>query len=855
MSNIQPYIILNDIDSRTISGLLISSLPPISKPLQRTQVETVDGRDGDLVTPLGFSAYDKVITIGLTYGYNIDDVIEYFNSEGVVVFSNEPDKFYRYAIYEQIDFEKLIRFKKAEVTLHCQPFKFSTTEDTKLFNVVSGQAITVKNNGNIYSRPDITVIGSGEVDLSLNGSQILSLELSDNQAVIIDAEDMNAYAAQSAIQEVVAEVDPIQDLNGYSSVWIGGAGKNLLDYLTNLRSLSSGLTITATADGAIHYQGTASQGYCQLTYTFPLSIASGTTITVSRDKSVAYQHYFSLTYIDDSIEYLRILANTTSATITLSKELKSIDIVCLGLTVNSSYNETIKFQLEKGSSATDWTPYENICDISGSYACNINLCGVNVWNEKTESGAWSNSGTKAAWSGAIRSVDKFPIKPSTNYYFKFSGSIGLYICWFDILGNFIERILITASGVQTTPSNAYFCAFCTHNDYGSTYNDNISINYPASNTDYNKYLGSKYQSFFEGLTKGTYGFVDLGSLTWSYITSGAVPRFQAELTPTGSGCADNTKIANIICSGFDVASWSNVTNLSAYNKNIAEVSGGGYLAVQDSSYTDAESFTEAVSGKYLIYELASATTPTITQEEINTLLQAFGDSLIVVVFGQTVYGARLNVTTGELTITHKHIKMADYKNSFVRRGTSTTGVYRWAFIVSPNIKLSGNEINVISNVLKGVTAYGTYTESIRENYSISGDTTNSYINFFAEDIQTTEDWQQFATDNDVDIVYELADPIVVQLTPAQVNNLLGVNTLYADTGDITVSHKSNGVIVTNTGAIVSFTVAVDDMEKGALLNRLVTGDYDKIRLKKGDNTIVLTGNAQQFVIDKYSRWI
>ena len=64
--NIQPYIILNNKDSKTIRGLLISSLAPISKPQVRTQIETVDGRDGDIVTPLGFSAYDKVIKIGLT---------------------------------------------------------------------------------------------------------------------------------------------------------------------------------------------------------------------------------------------------------------------------------------------------------------------------------------------------------------------------------------------------------------------------------------------------------------------------------------------------------------------------------------------------------------------------------------------------------------------------------------------------------------------------------------------------------------------------------------------------------------------------------------------------------------------
>lgn len=216
MSNIQPYIILNDIDSRTISGLLISSLPPISKPQVRTQVETVDGRDGDLVTPLGFSAYDKVITIGLTYGYDIDDVIEYFNSEGVVVFSNEPDKFYRYAIYEQIDFDKLIRFKKAEVTLHCQPFKFSTTE-APIVRSGSGSSVSVNvvNSGNIYSRPELLLTGSGNATVDLNSSEILSVDLdSANGAIFIDSENMNAYGAKSAINNVIAYINAYQDGEG-----------------------------------------------------------------------------------------------------------------------------------------------------------------------------------------------------------------------------------------------------------------------------------------------------------------------------------------------------------------------------------------------------------------------------------------------------------------------------------------------------------------------------------------------------------------------------------------------------------------------------------------------------------------
>lgn len=123
-----PYIILNGVNSKNVPGLLIQNFPPITKPEMRTNIEEIDGRDGDIITDLGYAAYDKTFDIGITDRSVVNQVIGFFNSHGTVTFSNEPGMVYDYKIIKQIDFNKLIRFKTATVTMHVQPFKYFLTE-------------------------------------------------------------------------------------------------------------------------------------------------------------------------------------------------------------------------------------------------------------------------------------------------------------------------------------------------------------------------------------------------------------------------------------------------------------------------------------------------------------------------------------------------------------------------------------------------------------------------------------------------------------------------------------------------------------------------------------------------------
>ena len=192
------YITLNGVKSTTVRGLLIQSLPPISKPLMRTTVEEIDGRDGDITYSLGFAAYDKDVLIGLHGDFDINAVINFFTSSGTVTFSDEPSLYYRYEIIAQIDFARLIRFRTAVVKMHVQPFKYKLGEE----QTATGN-ITLINEGNYFSRPRITVHGSGVVGMYLNGTQILTLNIGTSEFITIDAEKMNAYQGTSLANRLV----------------------------------------------------------------------------------------------------------------------------------------------------------------------------------------------------------------------------------------------------------------------------------------------------------------------------------------------------------------------------------------------------------------------------------------------------------------------------------------------------------------------------------------------------------------------------------------------------------------------------------------------------------------------------
>lgn len=122
------------------------------------------------------------------------------------------------------------------------------------------------------------------------------------------------------------------------------------------------------------------------------------------------------------------------------------------------------------------------------------------------------------------------------------------------------------------------------------------------------YDGDVYQS--DGTVNRRYGIVDLGTLSWEYNPGAGnwKPRIMSTSLsslakkPTASSIA-----ANIITAKYITLDDSTVEINASTDKAIA-FAPNGTLYVRDSAYTDAASFKSAMSGVYLVYELATPTT-------------------------------------------------------------------------------------------------------------------------------------------------------------------------------------------------------------------------------------------------------
>lgn len=185
-------IIFKNINSSSIQGLLISDLGDIIKATRRQENMEVDGRDGDVYRYKGYDTYDKSISIGLFGEFNIDEISNFFSGDGVAIFSNEPTKYYRARITKQINYERLIRFRKTTVKFTVDPYKYLLDEPSVTSTV---NTFTVNNAGYEDSQPTMILTGdAGEiVTIKVRDLQVYEVTIPPEGTITLDGEALNCY--------------------------------------------------------------------------------------------------------------------------------------------------------------------------------------------------------------------------------------------------------------------------------------------------------------------------------------------------------------------------------------------------------------------------------------------------------------------------------------------------------------------------------------------------------------------------------------------------------------------------------------------------------------------------------------
>lgn len=214
------------------------------------------------------------------------------------------------------------------------------TVQTDTMDVMDGEDGTVvsasETNGNI-------IIDGVETQV-YDDSEIKGELTTDETTIEGNPLNFTTKSAQTA-ESTIVDLEPIQDLHGYDKPWVGGAGKNkwsLGDI--NLES-ETGVSFNLPAG----------------TYTIQCDLP-----TSSTRLAIRFVYGDSTNILVDAI-YLN-----NPKTFTLEKECVSINTFISNFTSGLVAGH---IQIEQGSTATSYEPYENLCPISGR--TEIGILGTN----------------------------------------------------------------------------------------------------------------------------------------------------------------------------------------------------------------------------------------------------------------------------------------------------------------------------------------------------------------------------------------------------------------------------------------------------------------------------------------------
>lgn len=232
--------------------------------------------------------------------------------------------------------------------------------------------------------------------------------------------------------------------------------------------------------------------------------------------------------------------------------------------------------------------------------------------------------------------------------------------------------------------------------------------------------------------------------------------------------------------------------------DIEYTSGTAYIAIRNSSNA-IQSGTGKIFESKKVYFYFTLANPTDYLSFFCSYNESVGDvtyknirlyeikNTYTIALGDTYYGATLDVVRGKLVVNWVSV---DLKNLYYTKSASglfaTTGLASAIKKVGSSTTVSPYIKSSIFSVIDSNSITGPQGTTPSPN-GVMAENMSGYIYFNYTDVTTVDDFKN-AMDG-VDFIYELATPIEIDLTPTQINSLLGSNNIWHDgNGDTSCKH-------------------------------------------------------------------
>lgn len=219
-------VLFDDVSIKTI-GLSLTERPEIPTAEQEVEYIEVEGRDGSLVRKKNFKDVTQPFTFSFLDKTNVRQKVReirgWLSDKEKLSFSDDPG-IYRKIKHIVIDstVNDIIAYGRMTINIRFDPFEYVDMNPVTL-----NSPGNLTNPGTYFSNPKISVYGTGNLSITVNGQQT-NLKSVDGH-ITLDCELQEAHKNGSSLNSFMVGKFPVFNVGQNTISWTGSVDKLVIE--------------------------------------------------------------------------------------------------------------------------------------------------------------------------------------------------------------------------------------------------------------------------------------------------------------------------------------------------------------------------------------------------------------------------------------------------------------------------------------------------------------------------------------------------------------------------------------------------------------------------------------------------